>query len=140
MCGPHRPLSDAVAKDYETRGVRLTAVYSNCSGKHTGMLALAKHHGWPAEFYARIEHPVQRRCLKSISDYSDVPANDIGVAGDGCGVAAFSLPLREMALAYSKIGEHATGNRARTYGDGFPFSFSPSPITEAILHPPHLVA
>ena len=45
MCGPHRPLSDAVAKDYETRGVRLTAVYSNCSGKHTGMLALAKHHG-----------------------------------------------------------------------------------------------
>src|SRR2546426_12825577 len=26
MCGAHRPLSDAVAKDYETRGVRLTAV------------------------------------------------------------------------------------------------------------------
>jgi len=24
MCGPHRPLSDAVAKDYEMRGVRLT--------------------------------------------------------------------------------------------------------------------
>src|SRR6266545_4579736 len=39
LCGPHRPLSDAVASDYETRGVRLTAVYSNCSGKHTGMLA-----------------------------------------------------------------------------------------------------
>ena len=36
MCGPHPPLSDAVAKDYQTRGLRLTAVYSNCSGKHTG--------------------------------------------------------------------------------------------------------
>ena len=59
LCGPHRPLSEPVAKDYETRGVRLTAVYSNCSGKHTGMLALAKHHGWPVEFYTRIEHPVQ---------------------------------------------------------------------------------
>jgi len=103
MCGPHRPLSDAVAKDYETRGVRLTAVYSNCSGKHTGMLALAKHHGWPTEFYARIEHPVQRRCLKSISDYTDVPANDIGVAVDGCGVACFALPLRAMALAYTRL-------------------------------------
>ncbi len=103
MCGPHRPLSDAVAKDYETRGVRLTAVYSNCSGKHTGMLALAKHHGWPTEFYARIEHPAQRRCLKSISDYTDVPANDIGVAVDGCGVACFALPLRAMALAYTRL-------------------------------------
>jgi L-asparaginase II len=103
MCGPHRPLSDAVAKDYETRGVRLTAVYSNCSGKHTGMLALAKHHGWPTEFYARIEHPVQKRCLKSISDYTDVPANDIGVAVDGCGVATFALPLRHMALAYTRL-------------------------------------
>ncbi len=103
MCGPHRPLSDAVAKDYETRGVRLTAVYSNCSGKHTGMLALAKHHGWPTEFYARLEHPVQQRCLKSVSEYTDVPVKDIGVAVDGCGVACFALPLRNMALAYTRI-------------------------------------
>src|SRR3989441_8136595 len=103
MCGPHRPLSDVVAKDYETRGVRLTAVYSNCSGKHTGMLALAKHHEWPTEFYARSEHPVQRRCLKSVSEYTDVPVKEIGVAVDGCGVACFALPLRNMALAYTRI-------------------------------------
>src|SRR5438105_7740597 len=103
MCGPHRPLSDAVAKDYETRGLRLTAIYSNCSGKHTGMLALAKHHGWPTEFYARIEHPVQRRCLQSISDYTDIPAKEIGVAVDGCGVATFALPLRNMALAWARL-------------------------------------
>ncbi len=103
MCGPHRPLSDAVAKDYEMRGVRLTAIYSNCSGKHTGMLALAKHHGWPTEFYARIEHPVQKRCLKAVSDYTDVPVNEIGVAVDGCGVACFALPLRNMALAYTRL-------------------------------------
>jgi len=140
MCGPHRPLSDAVAKDYETRGVRLTAVYSNCSGKHTGMLALAKHHGWPTEFYAHIEHPVQRRCLKSISDYTDVPANDIGVAVDGCGVATFALPLRNMALAYAKLGKRATGNGTRTDVDVSRFSFPVSRITEAMLHHPDLVA
>src|SRR2546425_7966883 len=96
MCGPHRPLSDAVAKDYETRGVRLTAVYSNCSGKHTGMLALAKHHGSPTGFYARIEHPVQRRCLTARCGWTARPDNDIGVAVDGCGVACFALPLRAM--------------------------------------------
>ena len=119
MCGPHRPLSDAVAKDYEKRGLRLTAVYSNCSGKHTGMLALAKHHGWPTEFYARIEHPVQRRCLESVSEYTDVPAQEIGVAVDGCGVATFALPLRNMALAYTRL-------------DG--------PILEAMMLHPELIA
>ena len=119
MCGPHKPLSDAVAKDYETRGVRLTAVYSNCSGKHTGMLALAKHHGWPTEFYARIEHPVQQRCLESVSEYTDVAPNDLGVAVDGCGVACFALPLRNMALAYTRL-------------DG--------PILEAMLLHPELIA
>jgi L-asparaginase II len=119
MCGPHRPLADAVAKDYEKRGLRLTAVYSNCSGKHTGMLALAKHHGWPTEFYARIEHPVQRRCLESVSEYTDVPAQEIGVAVDGCGVATFALPLRNMALAYTRL-------------DG--------PILEAMMLHPELIA
>src|SRR5437667_10160042 len=32
MCGPHRPLSEAVAKDYETRAVRVTGGYPNCPG------------------------------------------------------------------------------------------------------------
>ncbi|HET9385150.1 MAG TPA: asparaginase [Gemmatimonadales bacterium] len=119
MCGPHRPLSESVAKDYETRGVRLTAVYSNCSGKHTGMLALAKHHGWPVEFYARIEHPVQQRCLQSVSEYTGVAPGDLGVAVDGCGVACFALPLRNMALAYTRL-------------DG--------PVLEAMLLHPELIA
>jgi L-asparaginase II len=103
LCGPHRPLSETVARDYETRGVRLTAVYSNCSGKHAGMLALAKHHGWPTEFYTRIEHPVQQRCLAEVSRVTDVPAGEIGVAVDGCGVACFGMPLRNMALAYTRL-------------------------------------
>jgi L-asparaginase II len=67
------------------------------------MLALAKHHGWPIEFYARIEHPVQQRCLASISEHTDVAAKQIGVAVDGCGVACFALPLRNMALAYTRL-------------------------------------
>ena len=103
MCGPHKPLSDAVARDYELHGIRLTAVTSNCSGKHTGMLALAKQHGWPIEFYARVDHPVQQRCLKSVAAFSDVPQGEVGVGVDGCGVACFALPLRNMALAYTRL-------------------------------------
>src|SRR2546425_3399958 len=116
MCGPHTPLAEAVAKDYQTRGVRLTAVYSNCSGKHTGMLALARHHGWPTEGYARLEHPVQRRCLAEVSRWTGVPEREIGVAVDGCGVACFALALRSMALAYARLGSEASGPAIADFG------------------------
>jgi L-asparaginase II len=109
LCGPHPPLSDKVAKDYETRGVRLTAVYSNCSGKHSAMLALARYHDWPTEFYTRLEHPVQQRCLAEVSRWSAVPVERIGVAVDGCGVACFAIPLRHMALAYASLGSGERG-------------------------------
>ena len=140
LCGPHRPLSEAVARDYETRGVRLTAVHSNCSGKHTGMLALAKAHGWPTEFYARAEHPVQQRCLKSVSEYTDVPAEEIGVAVDGCGVACFALPLRNMALAYARLGSREWGVVPNGAHRREPLPTPHSPILQAILHHPELIA
>jgi len=104
LCGPHPPLSDRVAQDYQTRGVRLTAVYSNCSGKHAGMLALARYHGWPTEFYTRLEHPVQQRCLAEVSRWTDVLAAEIKTAVDGCGVVCYGLPLRNMASAYARLG------------------------------------
>src|SRR3989442_7139766 len=103
LCGPHPPLSERVAQDYATRGVRLTAVYSNCSGKHAGMLALARHHGWPPAFYTGLEHPVQQRCLAEVSRWTDVPAADVKIGVDGCGVVCFGMPLRNMALAYARL-------------------------------------
>jgi L-asparaginase II len=146
LCGPHRPLSETVARDYEMRGVRLTAVYSNCSGKHTGMLALAKYHDWPTEFYTRIEHPVQQRCLAEVSRWTDVPPERIGVAVDGCGVACFALPLRNMAWAYARLGSGEWG----VVGDGErpsngshgrePLPTPHSRILEAMLHHPDLIA
>ena len=128
VCGPHPPLSDRVAQDYQTRGVRLTAVYSNCSGKHAGMLALARHHGWPTEFYTRLEHPVQQRCLTEVSRWTDVPAAGIKTAVDGCGVVCYGLPLKNMALAYARLGRDAGA------------SHPASRIIEAMLRHPELIA
>jgi L-asparaginase II len=102
-CGPHVPLSESVAEDYRERGVRLTPVYSNCSGKHTGMLALARHHGWPTEDYHRLAHPVQQRCLAEVARWTGVPVASIGTAVDGCGVVCFALPLVSMAAAYARL-------------------------------------
>jgi L-asparaginase II len=128
LCGPHPPLSERVAQDYQARGVRLTPVYSNCSGKHAGMLALARHHDWPTEFYTRPEHPVQQRCLAEVSRWTEVPQAAIRTGVDGCGVVCFALPLRNMALAYAKLGRPGGGGGGAT------------PIATAMLHHPELIA
>ena len=124
LCGPHPPLSERVAHDYATRGVRLTAAYSNCSGKHAGMLALARHHGWPIEFYTRRDHLVQQRCLSEVARWSDVPAERIGTAVDGCGVVCFAIPLRSMARAYARLGRDAGSEK----------------VVDAMLRHPELIA
>ncbi|HVH68553.1 MAG TPA: asparaginase [Gemmatimonadales bacterium] len=160
LCGPHTPLSDRVARDYQTRGVRLTPVFSNCSGKHTGMLALARHHGWPTESYTRLDHPVQQRCFVEVSRWTDVPAGQMRTAVDGCGVVCFAVPLRSMARAYGRLAnaevgtwnaERGTEKEARSVNDGRaavpPSDFrvprsnrSPFRVVEAMLKHPDLIA
>ncbi|HEY6156047.1 MAG TPA: asparaginase [Gemmatimonadales bacterium] len=150
LCGPHPPLSEHVARDYATRGVRLTAVYSNCSGKHAGMLALARHHGWPTEFYTRPEHPVQQRCLREVSRWTDVPVGDIRTATDGCGVVCFGVPLKNMALAYARLANAEVGTRnaeqagsrpdATERGLQFRVPSSAFRVVSAMLRHPDLIA
>ena len=150
LCGPHPPLSDRVAQDYQTRGLRLTAVYSNCSGKHAGMLALARHHGWPTEFYTRLEHPVQQRCLAEVSRWTEVGVGDIRTAVDGCGVVCYGLPLRNMALAYARLANAEGGTRnaeqqrglrgANDLAGQFRVPTSAFRVVESILRHPDLIA
>src|SRR6266566_5196816 len=150
LCGPHPPLSDRVAQDYQTRGLRLTAVYSNCSGKHAGMLALARHHGWPTEFYTRVEHPVQQRCLEEVSRWTDLPKHEIQTAVDGCAVVCYGLPLRNMAGAYARLGNAEFGMRNAEFQEPlrdaidlsqqFRIPHSAFRIVEAMLRHPELIA
>ncbi len=140
LCGAHPPLSERVAQDYATRGVRLTAVYSNCSGKHAGMLALARHHGWPTEFYTRPEHPVQQRLLSEMAEWSGVERARIGTATDGCGVVCYAMPLRHMALAYARLAIADFGLRIADSKGGGQIRNPQSAIVECMLRHPELIA
>lgn len=106
-CGPHDPLSSRGMKLLRESGARLTRLHNNCSGKHAAMLARAQTAGWPTYGYERADHPVQRSCLEKVSEWSGVPAGDIGEAVDGCGVVVFALPLDAMARAYARLGRTA---------------------------------
>lgn len=115
MCGPHRPLSDAVAKDYETRGVRLTAIHSNCSGKHTGMLLTCLAAGWPGEGYWVPEHPLQRHLGAVVEELCGERAEAVGV--DGCGAALFSMSLAALASGFLRLVTAGQSTLERTVAD-----------------------
>ncbi len=110
-CGPHTSLAEPVARAMAERGEQPTRLHSNCSGKHAGMLALARHHGWPTQDYTEIGHPVQQRCLEEVARWTGAPERSIGLAVDGCGVTCFALPLRAMALAYARLGARRIGGQ-----------------------------
>ncbi len=102
-CGPQDPLSPRGAKIARDSGVRIKRTHNNCSGKHTAMLALAQHNGWPTEGYERAEHPVQKAMLNQVALWTGLRCSEIDVAIDGCGAAVFGLPLDKMARAYSRL-------------------------------------
>jgi L-asparaginase II len=80
-------------------------VFHNCSGKHAGMLALCRAHGWPIEGYRSREHPVQEAMLAEHAAAAQVDPDEIVTATDGCGVVTFGLPLERIAFAFSRFEE-----------------------------------
>jgi L-asparaginase II len=102
-CGVHEPYSAEAAQRLRERGEKPTVLHNNCSGKHTGMLALALHLDAPIETYDQPENPVQLNIVRRVSQFSDVPVEDIAVGIDGCGVPTFGLTVRAMALMYARL-------------------------------------
>jgi L-asparaginase II len=107
-CGPHDPLSARGLRIIRDSGARVTRLHNNCSGKHAAMLGMAYASGWPTFGYERPEHHVQRRIESVISEYGGVACSALGKAIDGCGVVVFSMPLRNMALAWARLGAAAS--------------------------------
>ena len=102
-CGVHEPFSVEVARDLVKNQQPPNVLQNNCSGKHAGMLALAKHLGAPTESYDNPNNPVQQQILRAVSEFSDLPEQDIAIGVDGCGVPVFGLSVRAMALMYALL-------------------------------------
>jgi L-asparaginase II len=102
-CGIHEPFSIEVARQLRERGEQPNVLQNNCSGKHAGMLALALHLGAPTGTYDQPDNPVQLEIGKTISQFSDVPIEDIAVGIDGCGVPVFGITIKAMALMYARL-------------------------------------
>lgn len=102
-CGAHEPYSQKAAADLHARGEAPNVLHNNCSGKHAGMLAVAKHLGAPIETYDLPENPVQLAIGRVIAEFSGIALEDLAVGIDGCGVPVFGITVKAMALAFARL-------------------------------------
>jgi L-asparaginase II len=105
MCGTHSPYHKETAERLLRQGEKPTPNRHNCSGKHSGMLALAALQGWPLEDYIDPAHPVQQTILANVAGMCGLPVEQVGVGTDGCSVPNFAVPLRNLAWAYARLGD-----------------------------------
>ena len=103
--------ADATEDDLECGTEDGSRLRHNCSGKHAGMLALCRAHGWTSRGYRLAGHPVQEGCLAEVAAAAEVDTADIPTAVDGCGVVTFGLSLERMAHAFSRLESIDAGGR-----------------------------
>ncbi|HJR08701.1 MAG TPA: asparaginase [Pyrinomonadaceae bacterium] len=102
-CGVHEPFDRETALRMRESGEQPRVLQNNCSGKHTGMLALTLHLGGQTETYDQPTNPAQLAIARTVAQFSGVPLEDIAVGVDGCGVPVFGITVRAMALAYARL-------------------------------------
>ncbi|HWJ31035.1 MAG TPA: asparaginase [Gaiellaceae bacterium] len=83
----------------------------NCSGKHAGMLALCRAHGWPTKGYRLPEHPVQKAMLVVHAEAAELDERELPTGIDGCGVVTFAMPIERMAHAFARFEQLDGGAR-----------------------------
>ena len=84
-------------------GGKPTAVYNNCSGKHAGILALAKHIGAPLDTYLEPDNPAQQAILELCERVVRERFPSSRIAVDGCGIPVFATSLRRAARAFARL-------------------------------------
>jgi L-asparaginase II len=95
-------------------------IYDNCSGKHAGMLATCRAHGWPVEGYRHPDHPLQHLLHQEVAAAAELEPGEVATGIDGCGVVAFALPLEHAARAFSRLEQLDGGARVAAAMRAYP--------------------
>lgn len=103
QCGIANPIDAGVLKELYNKGMQLTNLHCNCSGKHLGMLASASLKGYSLADYYKAEHPIQQKIKHVISEFAGYKPELVATGVDGCGVPVFALPLKNMAQSYANL-------------------------------------
>jgi L-asparaginase II len=135
QCGAHAPFDEAAAKQLRAANLQPQTLHNNCSGKHAGMLALARYLNAPLENYLDPQHPVQQQIRVVLARFADVPLGDIAIAIDGCSAPVFGLSLAAMARSYAQL----VGWEQTDIADDERLSRAAARVVKAMLEFPEMI-
>ncbi len=101
--GAHPPMHAPSAARLAAMDEDPRPIHGNCSGKHAGMLAVCQHAGWDPKGYRDPDGPLQKLVRRTVATLCGVEPGSVRLAGDGCGVPVFALPLGNLALGFARL-------------------------------------
>ncbi|MCG8491412.1 MAG: asparaginase [Sneathiellales bacterium] len=102
-CGSHWPTYRPAERALAAAGKTPTTAHNNCSGKHTGFLTTSVHLNEDHKGYINLDHPVQKRLVKVLEDFTDLDLSGAPVGIDGCSIPTLGIPLSNAALAIARF-------------------------------------
>ncbi|RUT31044.1 asparaginase [Arsenicitalea aurantiaca] len=131
-CGAHAPTNPAARSALRAAGEEPSALHNNCSGKHAGMLSVARALGVPPEHYVDPDHPVQQRVRAAVETVLGVALTTERCGTDGCSIPTYAAPLSAFAGGFARM---ATGQ-----GLSPELGAAAMRLFDAATSHPHLVA
>ncbi len=104
-CGAHAPSYAPAAEAMVRAGQQPSPLHNNCSGKHTGFLATARHLGEPTKDYRLFSHPVQQRILGILEQMTGQELGDAPRGLDGCSIPTIAIPVGALAMAMARLAD-----------------------------------
>ena len=100
QCGCHDPMYFATHAVPAPQAA-WSALFHNCSGKHSGFLCYCRLRRQPRTTYLDPEAPLQMRIRNTVQRFAGPDA--IAAGTDGCGAPNYALPLTRLAQAYARL-------------------------------------
>jgi L-asparaginase II len=101
------PLDALTATRLARDGEQAGPIRHMCSGQHAVFLLLSRLKGWdPAEYWTD-GHPAQVAYRAAVARAYDTPPTKLRTAIDGCGLATYAFPLRQVARAFAMLADPA---------------------------------
>ncbi|MYB34499.1 MAG: asparaginase [Gammaproteobacteria bacterium] len=105
--GPSRPYSAKAFHELLKAGEKSTRAHHNCSGKHAGMLTMARYLGLDVHGYTHPEHGAQQVWMEVMSDFAGLDVTTMDCGKDGCGAPAITMPLIALARACARYSDQS---------------------------------
>jgi len=99
------PLDELTRARLARDGERPGEIRHMCSGQHSVFLLLCRLNNWSTDEYWLDEHPAQVAYRASVATAFGTSPAKLRLGIDGCGVATYAFPLREIARAYAFLAD-----------------------------------